>query len=212
MQRTRLPGLPVVVAAYAAGSLWLWLQPRFPPLTPSTGLTGRSLIAFLLPTAAAVLLWVFHIVESRRPVCIREPGDIAATERIVLRFVVFICGLHALVLSYLTETALVQRWAPQLALGLVGILLVSVGNLLPKTRPNALVGIRTARSLGCREFWIEINRVGGYVSVALGVVSMVAAVSFGNPLVGHASSFAVLAAIAILVGQYRALARGTGDN
>ena len=206
MQTTHLPGLPVVAAAYAAGCLWFWL------LTPSAGMTGRPLIAFLLPTAAAVLLWVFHTVESRRPVCVREPGDIATTEGIVLRVIVFICGLHALVMAYLTETAWVQRWAPQLALGLVGVLLVSVGNLLPKTRPNALVGIRTARSLGCRKFWMEINRVGGYVSVALGVVSMVAAVSFDHPLVGQAASFAVLAAIAILVGQYRALARGTGDN
>ena len=54
-------------------------------------LPGRPLIAFVLPTAAAVLLWVLHAVESDRPVCVWEPGDGAATERIVW-FLVFIGG------------------------------------------------------------------------------------------------------------------------
>ena len=198
----------IVLAAYAAGAAWFWLNPGLPRLTPSTELTGRPLIAFVLPTAAAVLLWLFHAVESRRPVCAREPGDAAATERILLRILVFIAGLHGLVILSLTDATWIQPWAPQLAFVLVGALLVSVGNLLPTTRPNVLVGIRTPRSLGSRRFWMEINRAGGYVAVALGLVMIAAAVVLRDPLAGQVTAAAVLAAIAILVGRYRTLARG----
>lgn len=198
----------VVLVAYATGAAWFWLNPGLPRLTPSAELTGRPLIAFVLPTAAAVLLWLFHAVESRPPAGSREPGDAAATERILLRVLFFICGLHGLVMLYLTEAPWIQRRAPQLAFVLVGALLVSVGNLLPTTRPNVLVGIRTPRSLGSRRFWMEINRAGGYVAVALGLVMIAAAVVLRHPLSGQVTTAAVLAAIAILVGRYRTLARG----
>jgi uncharacterized membrane protein len=172
-----------------------------------TPLPSRVLIAFLLPTAAAVLLWLFHAIEVRRPVCVREPDDCAATERIIFRFIVFLQALHGLVVLQLTEARWIQTWAPLLVFVLVGTLLVSVGNLLPTTRPNVLVGIRTPRSLRSRPFWMEINRVGGYVTVALGLVMMVAAVVLRWPLVGQVILAAVLAAVGILVARYRSLVR-----
>ena len=202
-----LRGLAVVLAAYAAGAGWYALTPA----TSSPELTGGVLIAFMLPTAAAAVLWLLHTLEWRRPVCAPEPGDCAATERIVFRIIVFIAGLHGLVLLLVTEVPWVRHWGLQLAFLLVGALLVSVGNLLPKTRPNVLVGIRTPRSLRSRRFWMEINRAGGYVSVALGLVMIVAAVVLGDSLVGRVAGAAVLAAIGILVGRYLALVR-TSDG
>ena len=75
-------GFSVILAGYAAGAAWFWLDADLPRVTP---LPSRVLIAFLLPTAAAVLLWLFHAIELHRPVCVREPGDCAATERIIFR-------------------------------------------------------------------------------------------------------------------------------
>jgi uncharacterized membrane protein len=199
-------GLAVVLAAYAAGAGWYAISS-----TTSPELYGGALIAFLLPTAAAVVLWVFHTLEWRRPVCSPEPGDCAATERIVFRIIVFIAGLHGLVLLLVIEVPWVRDWGLQLAFVLIGALLVSVGNLLPTTRPNVLVGIRTPRSLRSRRFWMEINRAGGYVSVALGLVMIVAAVVLGDSLLGRVAGVAVLAAIGILVQRYLALVR-TSDR
>ena len=181
-------GLLVVLAGYAAGAAWYWLMFGLAPATGSEELSGGVLIAFVLPTAAAVLLWLFHAIEARRPVCMREPDDCAATERILFRILVFIAGLHGLVLLLLTDLPVAQNWGLQLTFFLVGGLLVSVGNLLPKTRPNVLVGVRTPRSLRSRHFWMEINRVAGYVAVVLGLVMIVAAVVLGHPpdRTGHA--------------------------
>jgi hypothetical protein len=204
---SRWRAFTVILAGYAAGAAWFWRDRGLPRATASMELTSRVLIAFVLPTAAAVLLWLFHAIESRRPVCAREPGDCAATERIIFRFLVFIVALHGLVVVQLTEAPWKQTWAPLLVFVLVGTLLVSVGNLLPTTRPNVLVGIRTPRSLRSRPFWMEINRVGGYVTVALGLVMIVAAVVLGYPLVGQVTIAAVLAAVGILVARYRRLVR-----
>lgn len=77
----------------------------------------------------------------------------------------------------------------------------------PKTRPNVLVGIRTPRSLRSRHFWMEINRAGGYVSVAVGLVMIVAAAGLELPVVRQISVAVVLAAVGFLVARYRTLAR-----
>jgi SdpI/YfhL protein family len=206
---SQVRGFLVVLAGYIASAAWYWLNLGVPRTTGSEELTGGVLIAFVLPTTAAVLLWLFHAIEARRPVCVREPDDCAATERILFRILVFIAALHGLVLLLLTEAPWVRSWGLQLTFVLVGALLVSVGNLLPQTRPNVLVGIRTPRSLRSRQFWMEINRVGGYVAVALGLVVIVAAVVLGSPLVGQVILAAVLAAVAILVERYLTLVRAS---
>jgi uncharacterized membrane protein len=51
---------------------------------------------------------------------------------------------------------------------LFGAVLISVGNLLPRLRPNAVFGIRTARTLTDRAVWIQTHRLAGYVVVAVG--------------------------------------------
>jgi hypothetical protein len=204
-----LRDLAVVLAAYTAGAAWYWLNLGVPRAAGSEELNGGVLIAFLLPTTAAVVLWLFHAIETRRPVCVREPGDDAATERILFRINVFIVGLHVLVLLLVTDLRWVRNWGLQLTFLLIGALLVSVGNLLPQTRPNVFVGIRTPRSLRSRHFWMAINRAGGYVSVALGLVMIVAAVVLGGPLAGQVTLAAVLAAVGILVERYFALVRAS---
>jgi uncharacterized membrane protein len=198
----------VIVVGYAAGCVWFGLPANPPAVSQPMALTTRALIAFLLPTAAAVLLWLFRVIEVRRPVCAREPGDCAATARIVVQFVIFIEALHGLVILRLSEGLSLWPWAPRLPFVLVGALLVSVGNLLPTTRPNVIVGIRTPRSLRSRAFWMEINRVGGNVAVGLGLIVIVAAVMLGYPLVGQVISAAVVSAIAIVVFRYCRLVHG----
>lgn len=200
-------GVPAIVAGYAAGAAWFALHPGLPAATGSTELAPRLLIAFLLPTAAGMLLWMFRAIELRRPTCQPEPGDCAATERILLRFVIFISALHGLVILHVSEMAWIRPWLPRLAFVLLGALLVSVGNLLPTTRPNVLVGIRTSRSLGSRRFWMEINRVGGYAFVALGLIVIAAGVVLRYPLAGQVISVASLAAVGIVLTRYRRLGR-----
>jgi uncharacterized membrane protein len=65
---------------------------------------------------------------------------------------------------------------------MLGLVMVSVGNLLPRTRPNLAIGIRTRRTLADRACWIQTHRAAGYLVVVAGVVVAVSALTLPRPI------------------------------
>src|SRR5688572_14587965 len=114
----------------------------------------RPLIAFLLPTAAAVLYVVFRRLLTRGAWGDEDVPSQDTCYAIALQVTLFIVALHALILIQLTGASSWRTWAPRAVLVLFGMLLIGVGNLLPRTRPNLVIGIRTARTLADRRVWI----------------------------------------------------------
>ena len=55
-----------------------------------------------------------------------------------------------------------------------GLTLIVIGNLLPRFRPNVVIGIRTARTLNDRAAWAHTNRIAGYATVGAGVMFLLA--------------------------------------
>lgn len=53
-----------------------------------------------------------------------------------------------------------------------GVLLVALGNVLPKLPRNGLVGIRTPWTLADPAVWERTHRLGGYLVTAAGLVSL----------------------------------------
>lgn len=51
-----------------------------------------------------------------------------------------------------------------------GVLLVIIGNVLPKTRPNWVFGLRTPWTVNNDRVWERSNRVGGYMLAAAGLL------------------------------------------
>jgi uncharacterized membrane protein len=58
---------------------------------------------------------------------------------------------------------------------LVGGLMVVVGNLLGKVRPNWFVGVRTPWTLSSKRAWTGTNRLGGWLFVIGGILMMATA-------------------------------------
>lgn len=58
---------------------------------------------------------------------------------------------------------------------LLGLPLIGIGNLLPRTRPNLAIGIPATGTLADRELWTRIHRTAGYLVVALGGVILLIA-------------------------------------
>ncbi len=56
-----------------------------------------------------------------------------------------------------------------------GMLLIVIGNLLPRARPNWFVGIRTPWTLSSDRVWEKTHRFGGRVFVAGGLLITIAA-------------------------------------
>ena len=52
----------------------------------------------------------------------------------------------------------------------VGLLLMVIGNLMPRMRPNWFMGIRTPWTLASESVWRKTHRLGGYCFMAMGVL------------------------------------------
>jgi uncharacterized membrane protein len=73
-----------------------------------------------------------------------------------------------------------------------GAFLIALGNVLPRTRPNWTLGIRTPWTLSNDRVWTRTHRVGGYLMTAAGVVVLASAA-----IPGVASGVAAIAAFIV---------------
>jgi uncharacterized membrane protein YphA (DoxX/SURF4 family) len=158
------------------------------------------LIAFALPATAAVIYVTFRPLWRNAT----GPSEIAGTYRaMTLQAILFVLVLHALALATLADVRGARAIAPRAVAVLVGLFFVGVGNLLPRTRPNLLIGIRTARTLDDRELWTRIHRTCGYLAVGFGtVVALAGAFLSRHGIQAAVSVAAVACAIALPVSYW----------
>jgi uncharacterized membrane protein len=176
MRVTRSPHTLIVVAGYGLGAAVYAALPDEAPL-------ARPMAAFLLPTAAAVTYAMLRQLCARHPVE-RANTDLtlATYDALMLRFLLFLMGVHATVLIGLTGLLRDRHWAARIVPVLLGLAMIGIGNLLPRTRPNLAIGIRTARTLADRAQWGHTHRIAGYAVVALGFLVLIAAIALPPPM------------------------------
>jgi len=203
-QHPRALAVAVLVTGYLVG---LVAYPR--PLVQflEAAPTARVLVAFTLPTTALVIdmlfrsLWVHDRVRG-------DNGAFEATyHAIILRVLLFVVALHVVVMIQLTgaaDTLGLRLSAGRTVVVMLGAGMVAIGNLLPRTRPNIAVGVRTARTLSNRALWQQVHRVGGYATVAVGTVTAVAGFVLRHDAVGPVVTAAALCAAAtVFISYYR---------
>jgi uncharacterized membrane protein len=191
MDAMRSPHALVVIAGYGLGAAFYSALPDEAPL-------ARPMAAFLLPTAAAVTYAMLRQLCARHPIDGANAGETLATfDALMLRFLLFLMGVHATVLVGLTGLLRDHHWAARIVPVLLGLAMIGIGNLLPRTRPNLAIGIRTSRTLGDRAQWVHTHRVAGYAVVALGFLVLVAAIALPPPM---GPAMILVAAPAALLG------------
>jgi putative oxidoreductase len=157
------------------------------------------LIAFALPATAAVIYATFRPLWRNAT----GPSEVGGTYKaITLHAVLFVLVLYALALATLADVPGVRPIAPRAVAVLVGVFFVGVGNLLPRTRPNLLIGIRTARTLEDRELWARMHRTCGYLAVGFGSVVAVASALLPRDGIQAAVSAAGMACAVALPVSY----------
>ncbi len=134
----------------------------------------RLIVLFLMPVTATVIWRVIGSLRRHGRPADDEASAEAAIDGIVLAVLVFLMGVHLLLVAVLVGATWVHPWAQPGTAVLLGVTTVAVGNLLPRTRPNMAVGIRTARTLSDRHLWVVTHRVSGYTLVLSGVVTIYA--------------------------------------
>jgi SdpI/YfhL protein family len=175
--------------------------PRLPTSRYELGpyaFAATPLIAGLLPTSAAVMAASVRAIWKRDP--IRDPGEAFSPtyDAILFAFVAFVISIHLLVMGALTGALPPSTWFARATIVLFGLVVIRIGNLLPRTRPNLALGIGTPRTLADRRVWMLTHRTAGHLSVLLGIIIVIAGAMLSRdampPVVGPAS----LAAAGIL--------------
>jgi uncharacterized membrane protein len=176
-----LPRLPAVVP--------LDLGPLLPVAVE--GESGpRAWFLFGIPTVA-LALWLFFLFATSRagvPLLKRMFGRWAPPENLdspsVARFRSTYDLIVALVIAFvlifhLTLVVLAAggpRSTARVFLLLVGIGLAAMGNVMPRIRPNPIMGIRTRATLNDPILWARMHRLFGALLVASGVLVMLLAI------------------------------------
>jgi hypothetical protein len=207
--------LTTILAGYVVSvCLYSWLPAPVSGSPPQLSFS-RPMLAFLLPTATALIYALLRFLWNRDPVRDRGAAIEGTYDAILFRILLFIVGIHLVVLATLLVTAagLGPLLAPTLSRIVrvwLGLALVGIGNLLPRLRPNVVVGIRTSRTLADRGAWTRTNRAGANVTVGLGVaIAATSAIHLPGPGLAATCAGAALVAIAALVLYVRR--SSTGD-
>jgi SdpI/YfhL protein family len=194
----------VLVSGYLVS---LAAYPKLPGPFLEQKLSARVLVAFTLPTTALALYAIFRSLWNHDRVRTGNGAFALTYHAIVLRVLLFVVALHVLVMIELTGAIAAAGFrvsTGRVVVVLLGVVLIAIGNLLPRTRPNVAVGVRTTRTLTNAHLWQQVHRTGGYATVGLGVVvALTGVVLRAEVLAGVVCSAALIAATAVVVSYRR---------
>src|SRR5690606_15651626 len=172
------PGMLAVLAALAFG---VWALPELPEQVAThwgldghpDGWSSKTRAAILLPSfgvGLGILLGFLPRIDPRRADFYLHAGTYWVIANAVLMFLAII---HSAVIgSALGWAVPLSRIIP---IG-IGILLLLIGNLMTRMRPNWFMGIRTPWTLSSDLSWRKTHRLAGYGFVLSGLLSIVAGI------------------------------------
>lgn len=166
---------------------------------------ARPLIAFALPSAIAVIVVFLGMLWRRDPVRDRDAHSEATYHAVMRTIVLFVLALHIAILLALTSQLrpdIVKAVAHAVPV-MFGATLIVIGNLLPRLRPNVVLGIRTHRTLGDRAAWARTNRVAGYATVGTGVMFLLGGALPSLPVMEFATAAVIIVLTSLAWNSWR---------
>jgi uncharacterized membrane protein len=205
--RIQARAIAVLVMGYVVGLL---AYPNLPGPFLDEKTSARVMVAFTLPTTALVIYTIFRSLWMHDRVRSGNGAFETTYHAIVLRTLLFVLALHLLVMIELTGgmDAIGLRLSPgRTVVVLFGVVLIAIGNLLPRTRPNVAFGVRTTRTLTNAQLWQHVHRAGGYATVGLGIVIALTGLLLTHQAVAAVISAGALVAATTVFVSYRKYAR-----
>lgn len=158
------------------------------------GYSSRAVGAFLMPLimiAIAALIPVLPKIDPRGGNY--EKFD-TAYFTIMNATITVMLVIHAFTLAAaLGMSVSIGRMVP----AAIGLLFVVIGNILPRVRPNWMVGLRNPWTLSSDRVWERTHRVGGYLMLGLGVLLLLS-----SPFAPSIAAFVLIlgGTIAVVLG------------
>jgi uncharacterized membrane protein len=176
--RTELPQWALIAGMFFLAAItWSWAPERIPVhwnLAGQVDRYGGKVEGLLMPPLLALGIYVGMLLLPRI-----DPGHknyavfrgAYATIRVAL--LTLLAGLygvtHLVLRGYAADVGTIVPLA-------VGGLLVILGNLMGKIRPNWFVGVRTPWTLSSKESWVKTHRLAGWLFVVGGLALMVTSI------------------------------------
>ena len=213
----------LIVMAFAASVLMLPRLPEvvapnfdvlFPFVAAKSEPASKFFLAFVLPATALAVWLLFLALTSRAgfalerklfgrwaPASALEP---AAIERfrptfdlIVAAVVAFVVSFHVMLLALAAGSG---SWVVNVFAFAIGFALALMGNVMPRVRPNPIMGLRTRATLNDPILWARMHRLFGKLLLAAGVLVMLLAVfAVRYALLGFVASLLVSCIIMLFV-------------
>jgi uncharacterized membrane protein len=202
-RRVRVGSIAVIALGYLVGIV---AYPNIPGNAIDQMPGTRAQIAFSLPTAVLVIYLIFRSLWSHDRIRTGNGAFEATYHAIVFRTMLFVFAMHALLMLALTDVMDIagsHTWGKRVVVVMLGVTMIAIGNLLPRTRPNIAFGVRTARTLGNAQLWQQVHRAGGYTTVGLGAAILIGGLVITNNAAGGFVLLAAGIAAAILFLSYR---------
>jgi len=201
-----------IAAAVAAAAFSLWARTRLPDAPIAThfdaaghvnGTMPRDMALAFLPALTLglvlVMLWLIPVIMPKKGNLARSSEAYGAS---VIVTALFLGLVHAgLIMRALNLPVDIPRWT----LAGAGVLFVVIGNYLPKTRYNYVMGLRTPWALADETVWDRTHRFAGPLHILLGVAVVAVAVVAPFPL-GYVFMGAGAAAVTVICVVYSYLA------
>lgn len=162
---------------------------------------GRLEAALLLPVIMLTLMVIFLVVSRTAHGRRTQSENASAWIACWAGGFIVMLTVHVAILSQaMSASTGFSGLAPVLLV--VSLVLIWIGNVLPKTRPNYFVGVRTPSTLSDRGAWGAANRFAGWTFVLTGLATLavVAASNFKLAIQVLVAGSLVSVLIAVLIG------------
>lgn len=169
---------PLLIALAFAGSAAAW--PRLPDQVPvHWNLQGevdrygsRLEGALFLPVLMLAVWGMMRILPKLDPKRANYPRMQATYELVITLSLAGMLAMHLVIVAVsLGYPVPIDTVIPVV----VGVMLIAIGNVLPRAKPNWWFGVRTPWTLSNERVWVRTHRVAGYSLALAGVALVVAA-------------------------------------
>jgi uncharacterized membrane protein len=170
MIRRLVQSLLVAIAFIASAVAWPRIPERVPvhwTLAGEVDRYGTRLEAALIMPVAMLLLWALMRflprIDPRRASYARMAGTY---ELVISLLLATFLAIHATVLGVALGYAVPMGTVVPL---IIGLLLIVLGNVLPRARPNWWFGVRTPWTLSSDRVWARTHRLAGHAMFFAGL-------------------------------------------